>query len=46
MSVTNRRVLLQIVLSINGYDITFVDSFKLFGVTIDNKLKFSLRKCM
>ena len=40
MFVTNRRVLLPSILSINGYDITSVDTFKLLGVTIDNKLQF------
>ena len=40
MFVTNRRVLLPGILSINGIDIAAVDTFKLLGVTIDNKLKF------
>ena len=40
MFVTKRRVLLPSILSINGYDITSVDTFKLLGVTVDNKLQF------
>ena len=40
MFVTNRRVMLPGVLTLNGINIQVVDSFKLLGITIDNKLQF------
>ena len=41
MFITNKRVKLPNEIYINGFYVKVVDSFKLLGVIIDNKLNFS-----
>ena len=41
MIVTRRRIVIPKTISINNVDIEVVDSFKLLGITIDNKMNFS-----
>ena len=41
MFITNKHVILPTVIEFNGKKIEVVKSFKLLGVTIDNKLNFS-----